>query len=107
VVGDKSAFARVERAEIEIGDQWSLTLPDVRAVFSEVIGIYVAAMRDPTNGYEHRLAAARLAQQALNDYLRLLNVTEVQKEVEQTQRIVGKMRSDLPNPFEDDDRGQV
>jgi hypothetical protein len=102
VVGDKLALARVERAEIEIGDQWSLTLTDVRSVFSEVIGIYVAAMRDPSNGYEHRLAAARLAQQALNDYLRLLNVTEVQKEVEQTQRIMGHMRSDLPNPFEDE-----
>jgi hypothetical protein len=34
--------------------------------------------------------------------LRLLNVTEVQKEVEQTQRIMGHMRSDLPNPFEDE-----
>jgi hypothetical protein len=81
----------------------SLTLADVRAAFSEIISVYLSGMRSTTRLLDHQLEAARLAQQALNDYLQLLNITEVQAEVEQTQRIVGHMRSNLPDVFEDEE----
>jgi hypothetical protein len=61
-------------------------------------------MRSHERLQDHKLEAARLAQQALNDYLRLLNVTEIQVELEQTQRILGHMRSDLPDIFDEDER---
>jgi hypothetical protein len=42
----------------------------------------------------------RLAQAALNDYLQLLNVTEVQRELEQTQKLLASWRDSVPDPFE-------
>ncbi len=84
-----------------VTDRASLTLADVRAALSEVIAVYLSAMRSPSRPLEHQLQAAQMAQQALNDYLQLLNVTELQAEVEQTQRIVGRLRSDLPDPFDE------
>jgi hypothetical protein len=50
-------------------------------------------------------AAAKLAQQALNDYLRLLNLAEIQLEIEQTQKLLASWRNSLPHECEDDDRG--
>jgi hypothetical protein len=60
-------------------------------------------MRARERPLDYQLEAARLTQAALNDYLQLLNLTEVQAEIEQTQRILGRMRSDLPDPFDDDE----
>jgi hypothetical protein len=89
-----------------MGDSlWSMSLNDVRVAFSELIQFYLQSMRDRERQSDHKLQAARLAQQALNDYLTLLNLTEIQAEIEQTQRLLGHWRSTLPGPFEDDDRG--
>ena len=59
-------------------------------------------MRTPGSVTDHQLAAARLAQAGLSEYLRPLNITEVQAELEQMQRLLGQWRSSLPHPFEDD-----
>jgi hypothetical protein len=88
-----------------MSDTWSLTLADVRSAFSELIEFYLQAMRSHERMLDHKLQAARLAQQALNDYLGLLNVSEVQMEIEQLHKIVGGWRSDLPRPFDEDERG--
>ena len=45
-------------------------------------------MRDTTHGIEHRLAAAKLAQQALNDDLKLLPRTKLEVELRQMQRLL-------------------
>jgi hypothetical protein len=81
-----------------------MTLADVRSAFSELIAFYLQAMRHHERPSDHKLQAARLAQEALNDYLRFLNITEVQKEIEQTQRLLGQWRGTLPDPFDDDER---
>jgi hypothetical protein len=58
-------------------------------------------MRTPGSVTDHQLAA-RLAQAGLSEYLRPLNITEVQAELEQPQRLLGQWRSSLPHPLEDD-----
>jgi hypothetical protein len=64
------------------------------------------ALRHHERLHDHKLQAAQLAQQALNDYLRLLNITEVQAEIEQTQKLLASWRNSLPPACgEDDDRG--
>ena len=45
-------------------------------------------MRDTTHGIEHRLAAAKLAQQALNDDLKLLPQTKLEVKLRQKQRLL-------------------
>jgi hypothetical protein len=86
-----------------MGDKWSMTLADVRTAYSEIIGIYLDSMRHHERPRDHVLEAARMAQTALDSYVKILNLTEVQKEIEQTQRLLGQWRGTLPEPFEDDE----
>ena len=78
-------------------------MTDVRAAFSELIAFYRQALHGHEPPRDFKLHAAQLLQHALNDYLRLLNVTEIQQEIEQTQRIVAEWRGGLPGPFDGDD----
>ena len=87
-----------------MSDKWSMTLADVRAAYSEIIWLYLDNMRLYERPRDHVLEAARMAQTALDSYVKILNITEVQKELEQTQRILGRLRSDLPDVFDDDER---
>jgi hypothetical protein len=65
-----------------MGDSlWSMTLADVRVAYSEIIGVYLAAMRHYERPHDHKMEAARLAQAALDGYVKLLNVTEIQAEI--------------------------
>jgi hypothetical protein len=86
-----------------MSDKWSMTLADVRVAFSELVQFYLQAMRSHERLQDHKLEAARLAQAALNDYLRLLNVTEIQTEIEQTQKLLASWRNSVPDPFEGDE----
>jgi hypothetical protein len=84
-------------------DTGPLTLNDVRVAFSELIQFYLLSMRDRERPSDHKLQAAQLAQRALNDYLKLLNLTEIQAEIEQTQRLLASWRNSVPDePFEDE-----
>jgi hypothetical protein len=92
---DALPTAQLPRGEVDaahgalvMADLWSMTLADVRSAFSEVIVVYLTAMQDTTHGIEHRLAAAKLAQQELNDYLKLLSQTELEVELRQMQRLL-------------------
>jgi hypothetical protein len=82
-----------------------LTLGDVRIAFSELIQFYLQCMRDRERPSDHKLQAASMVQEALNDYLKLLSLTEIQAEIEQTQRLLASWRNSVPDPFEDDERG--
>jgi hypothetical protein len=88
-----------------MSDKWSMTLADVRATYSEIVMLYLGAMRHHERQQDHKMEAARMAQTALDNYVKILNLTEVQRELEQTQRLLGRMRSDLPDIFDDDERG--
>jgi hypothetical protein len=87
-----------------MSDKWSMTLADVRVAYSEIVMLYLVAMRHHERQQDHKMEAARMAQTALDSYVKILNITEVQKELEQTQRILGRLRSDLPDVFDDDER---
>jgi hypothetical protein len=64
----------------------------------------LSAMRGQERVLDHKLAAAQLAQAVMDSYLKLLNVTEIQREIEQTQRLLGQWRGTLPDLFDDDER---
>jgi hypothetical protein len=83
-----------------MSDLWSMTLADVRVAFSEVIDVYLSLMRDKGARFDDRISAARLAQQALNDYLRLLSSTEIEVELRQMQTLLAGRRPE-PRPYED------
>jgi hypothetical protein len=85
-----------------MSDRWSMTLTDLRVAYSEVIQLYLSAMRGDEHMLDHKLQAARMAQTAIDSYLKLINITELQAELEQTQRLIGQWRSTLPGPFEDE-----
>jgi hypothetical protein len=82
-----------------------MTLADVRAAYSEIISLYLAAMRHHERLHDHKLQAAQMAQRALDSYVKIINVTEIQAEIEQTQRLLASWQNSVPDPFEDDDRG--
>jgi len=84
-------------------DLSSLTLSDVRHHLSTIILFYVEAMGEKSRGTEYRLGMAQVAEAALHRYLKLLSATEIVAELEQTQRLIGQWRSNLPQPFPDED----
>jgi hypothetical protein len=84
----------------QMSDLWSMTLADVRVAFSEVIDVYLSLMRDKGARFDDRISTARLAQQALNDYLRLLSSTEIEVELRQMQTLLAGRRPE-PRPYED------
>jgi len=93
---------RCRRGEV-MEDLSSLTLSDVRHHLSTIILFYVEAMGEKSRGTEYRLGMAQVAEAALHRYLKLLSATEIVAELEQTQRLIGQWRSNLPQPFPDED----
>jgi hypothetical protein len=85
-----------------MGDKWSLTLADTRAAYSEIIQFYLEAMRDRERQSDHKLQAAQMAQRALDSYVKILNLTAIQAEIEQTQKLLASWRNSVPDPFEDE-----
>ena len=83
-----------------------MTLHDVLQGYAELVRFYQSILRGHESPLPFKVEAAHGMQSALDASLRALNVVEVQREVEQTQRIVGRMRSDLPDAFEGDDERQ-
>ena len=75
-------------------DKSCLELSDIRRLMSEIIMCYMEGVRDKSAGSDARQRAARLAESALCNYLKIINTTEVERELAQLQR------SDWPKPFE-------
>jgi hypothetical protein len=80
-----------------------MTLHEVLRGYAELVRFYQPILRGDESPRQYKVEAAHGLQSVLDASLRALNVVEVQRELEQTQRIVGRMRSDLPDMFEGDD----
>jgi hypothetical protein len=84
-----------------MNDLSSLELRHIRAYLSEIIELYMVAMRDKSSHMAGRLHAAQLAEKTLFNYLKLIDAAELEAELAQLRRIIADWRSTLPQPFED------
>jgi hypothetical protein len=82
-----------------MGDSlWSMTLADVRVAFTEIVQLYLQGMRDRERMADHKLQAARLAQQALNDYLDSCASPRSKKKLRKRRKFWGTCGAICPTP---------
>jgi hypothetical protein len=78
-----------------------VTLHDVLLGYAELVRFYQSILHGNESPLPFKVEAAHALQSVLDASLRALRVAELEAEIRQTQKIVGRMRSDLPDVFED------
>jgi hypothetical protein len=85
-----------------MSDKSSLMLSDVLSRYTEVIEFFLQTMRCRERPHDHQMEAAQRGLRALDSYVGVLNVAEIQRELEQTRQQLAAWRNSVPDePFED------
>jgi hypothetical protein len=80
-----------------------IMITDVLVGYAELVLFYREILHGNESPIPFKVEAAQRMQSVLDASVHALRLVQLEAGLEQTQRIVGHMRSDLPDPFDDEE----